>query len=100
MTTLSYFSDIQDQLAKLEDQVLSACTPHDPKTAGLDIRCGQIYVGEDFIASTRPRELDYYGGFEYVDSDYTLTIGPFLKVYSIEDERVASHMATLEHNCD
>ena len=97
---MNSFDDITDALSELEDRILSACTPHDPELAGLDIRCGQIYVGEDFIASTRPRELDYYGGFEYVDSDYTLTIGQFLKIYSIQDERVANHMATLEHNCD
>lgn len=97
---MNYFDDIANELNELEDRILSACTPHDPKLAGLDIRCGQIYVGEDFIASTRPRELDYYGGFEYVDSDYTLTIGQFLKIYSIQDERVADHMARLEHNCD
>ena len=97
---MNYFDDITEALSELEDRILSACTPHEPTAAGLDIRCGQIYVGEDFIASTRPRALDYYGGFEYVDSDYTLTIGQFLKIYSIQDERVAGHMAQLEHNCD
>lgn len=47
---------------------------------GLDSRCGFVYVGEDFVASNRPRELDYYGGFEYVDPEYTLRLGEW-KLY-------------------
>lgn len=96
---MNYFDDITEALSELEDRILSACTPHDPTAAGLDIRCGQIYVGEDFIASTRPQSLDYYGGFEYVEPEYTRVIDS-IKIYSIQDERVAGHMAQLEHNCD
>ena len=96
---MNSFDDITEALSELEDRILSACTPHDPELAGLDIRCGQIYVGEDFIASTRPRELDYYGGFEYVQAEHVLVLGK-MKVYSIESERVARCLATLEHNCD
>lgn len=54
---------------------------------GLDLRCGSIYVGEDFVATSRPRELDYYGGFEYVDSEYTLRLGEW-KLYFKGDSRI------------
>jgi hypothetical protein len=54
---------------------------------GLDPHCGFLYVGEDFVASTRHRELDYYGGFEYVDSEYTITLGIW-KLYFKGDCRI------------
>lgn len=54
---------------------------------GLDRRCGFLYVGEDFVASTRPRELDYYGGFEYVDSKCTFPLGTW-KLYFKGDRRI------------
>ena len=54
---------------------------------GLDRRCGFLYVGEDFVASTRPRELDYYGGFEYVDSECTFPLGTW-KLYFKGDRRI------------
>lgn len=54
---------------------------------GLDRRCGFLYVGEDFVASTSPRGLDYYGGFEYIDSEYTLTLGTW-KLYLKGDRRI------------
>ena len=54
---------------------------------GLDRRCGFLYVGEDFVASTRPRELDYYGEFEYVDSKCTFPLGTW-KLYFKGDRRI------------
>ena len=54
---------------------------------GLDSRAGFLYVGEDFVASARPKELDYYGGFEYIDSEYTLRLGEW-KLYFKGDPRI------------
>ena len=54
---------------------------------GLDPRCGFLYVGEDFVATNRHRELDYYGGFEYIDSEYTLLLGTW-KLYFKGDRRI------------
>ena len=54
---------------------------------GLDPRCGFLYVGEDFVASALPGPLDYYGGFEYVDPEYTIRLGEW-KLYFKGDSRI------------
>ena len=54
---------------------------------GLDPRCGFVYVGEDFVATRHPRELDYYGGFEYTDPEYTVRLGEW-KLYFRGDSRI------------
>lgn len=58
---------------------------------GLDRRAGrEIYTDGDFIVVSvdDAKSLDYYGGFEYVDSEFVTTLGDF-KVYSSDDKRVA-----------
>ena len=61
--------------------------------AGLDPRCGYIWVGEDCIAvkDYGKGRLEYYGGFEYVDKDCVFSLGEFT-FYSTEDSRVARHI--------
>jgi len=60
---------------------------------GLDDRCGYLWVNEEYIAVEigGASRLDYYGGFEYVDSDYIDVLGGY-KFYSVEDSRVADHV--------
>ena len=57
--------------------------------AGLDYRCGSIHISdsEDFIAVNSTYSIEYYGGFEYIDSDYKTTIG-HVTFYSGEHSRV------------
>ena len=57
--------------------------------AGLDYRCGMVYisVADDFVAVSGNRSIDYYGGFEYIDSDYKTVIGN-MTFYSGEHSRV------------
>ena len=57
---------------------------------GLDYRCGRVYVSlaEDWIAvkgGTGP--IEYYGGFEYIDSEFKTTIG-CVTFYDSEADRV------------
>jgi len=56
---------------------------------GLDNRCGMIYVSvtNDFIAVSGSDAISYYGGFEYVPSDYITTAG-HMTFYSGESSRV------------
>ena len=56
---------------------------------GLDYRCGSVHVSasEDFIAVNSTYSIEYYGGFEYIDSDYKTTIG-HITFYSGEHSRV------------
>lgn len=86
------FSTIQDTLLQLQDEIESTCRQVPAHELGLDSRCGMVYVGEDFIASPNPGGLDYYGGFEYIDSEYTQSLGAW-KLYSNESDRVAEALA-------
>lgn len=61
---------------------------------GLDRRAGyRLYVNADYIAAEGDGHmLDYYGGFEYVDSEAVRVYGDY-KFYSSDDERVREHIA-------
>jgi len=67
--------------------------------AGLDERCGEICisVSEGWIASRSPGILEYYGGFEYVSSDFKERLGEYT-FYSSESNRVRKHIEIFEEN--
>lgn len=65
---------------------------------GLDRRCGSVWVSDDcIVARNNKRNLEYYGGFEYVDPDFVLTVGDFRFYYS-EDSRVRDHIDTYKES--
>lgn len=78
---------IVETLQTLQAQVESDCELLPALELGLDPRCGFVYAGEDFVATSRPRELDYYGGFEYIDPEYTIRLGEW-KLYFKGDSRI------------
>ena len=90
---------IQDALSEVDQRIADSVTPHKAEDAGLDRRCGMIYLGEDFLATRDRRLLDYYGGFEYVDPECIQQVGGWT-LYSADDDRVLQAMMTLEHKHD
>jgi hypothetical protein len=56
---------------------------------GLDFRCGRILisVNEGFVAVRNPRSIEYYGGWEYIDSELKLDAGDY-RFYDSEAGRV------------
>jgi hypothetical protein len=70
---------------------------------GLDERAGKVYVGNDFIATSKYNcaNLEYYGGFEYVDDDSKFTIGNYV-FYTDNDSRVSGAIDhyTFSHSTD
>ena len=56
---------------------------------GLDFRCGCILISEEegFVATANPRSIEYYGGWEYIDSEYKLDAGNY-RFYDREASRV------------
>ena len=56
---------------------------------GLDFRCGRIYVSVegDFVAACNPRSIEYYGGWEYIDSEFKLDAGNY-RFYDRDADRV------------
>ena len=78
---------IIETLENLQAQVESDCELIPAHELGLGLLGGFVYVGEDFVATRRPRELDYYGGFEYIDPEYTIRLGEW-KLYFKGDRRI------------
>ena len=62
---------------------------HGLEELGLDFRCGRILISVDegFVASCSPRSIEYYGGWEYIDSEYKLDAGDY-RFYDREANRV------------
>jgi len=60
---------------------------HGLEELGLDFRCGRILISVDegFVAACNPRSIEYYGGFEYIDSEFKLDAGDY-RFYDKEDE--------------
>lgn len=56
---------------------------------GLDFRCGRILisVNEGFVAACNPSSIEYYGGWEYIDSEYKLDAGNY-RFYDRDADRV------------
>ena len=87
------FDEIADRLAELEEEILETTTQVSAEKCKLDSRCGDLYIGNEFIYSVTPRRLDCFGGFGYVGSKFVLPLGRFGCIYSAANARVA---ATIE----
>jgi hypothetical protein len=65
---------------------------------GLDPRCGRAYVGENLdcivVDEGNARSYNYYGGFEYIDSEDVRSIGDYV-VYLDTSERVRDALECL-----
>lgn len=68
---------------------------HGLDSLGLDFRCGRILisVNENFVAATNPRSIEYYGGWEYIDSEFKLET-PEYTFYDGEASRACSVIET------
>jgi len=88
---------VHDLVVEVEEKVheiIQSFTEVKPEELGLDNRSAyKLYINEDFIAcrDSDKRTLNYYGGFEYVDTQCVLSLGNF-HFYSIEDSRVSRHL--------
>lgn len=85
-------SEINTKVEELIENEFQEVTPEE---VGLDTRAAyRLFINEEFIAVSKGnrRNLDYYGGFEYVDEEYITVIGDMV-FYSAEDERVRDHLA-------
>jgi len=93
--------ELEQQVEKLVMQYLedSGAVYVGAHDVGLDYRCGNIHVSvsEDFIAVNSTYSIEYYGGFEYIDSDYKTTIG-HITFYSGEHSRVRDAIAYYTEN--
>jgi hypothetical protein len=92
-----FIEDINDRVEQYVDRYCDKVTP---EQLGLDRRAGyKLWVSNDHthIISTKDgvRVLNYYGGFEYVDTNYVSELGDYV-FYSAEDSRVGDHISRLD----
>jgi len=83
---------IYDLETAITNKIESEMTETSAESVGLDPRAGHLlYISSEDIAvpSHADGSLQYYGGFEYVDSDYRKAFGDWV-IYSSEDDRVRS----------
>lgn len=88
------FETLLDNIDELIDGYLNGAQEVLPADLGLDRRAAyRLFVIDDVIAVTKgdDRNLQYYGGFEYVDKEYRKELGNWV-FYSAEDDRVAGHL--------
>jgi hypothetical protein len=71
------------------DQAMRNETSVNGSAVNLDQRCYGLHVIDDMIIvhKNNDRSLQYYGGFEYVDSDFRSEFGEWVIYYS-DDDRV------------
>jgi hypothetical protein len=83
--------EIDEKINDLIEQIVGGpdVVKINAEDAGLDCRSGTVYISvqNDFIASASIGSIEYYGGFEYIDSEYTTSLG-HIKFYSGETSRV------------
>lgn len=90
--------DLIADVRELVTQTLAKAKVIKPTQIGLDPRAAwRLYATCDYIAVDKKedRNLQYYGGFEYVDKDLRQEIGDFV-FYSAEAGRVADHLEQIE----
>jgi len=88
------YTQILEGAQALADEATKNGVVWPAKRLGLDPRCGDMVVGETWIATCAPSRLDYYGGFEYIAAEHRLTLGDTV-FYSIEADRVLEAMTRL-----
>lgn len=80
------FDDIYNEAEELAARIMATTTPVSACNVGLDRRCQTLLIGDGFVASAFPKQLDYYGGFEYIEEG-VISIGN-MKIYSADNQRV------------
>ena len=91
MSTFEFLYNIDD---KIFDHIQTTMVETSADKLGLDIRAGyKFWVDENTIVVgiINDRNLKYYGGFEYVDSNYRREYGDYV-FYLDEDDRVRRHL--------
>ncbi len=73
--------DLIDMVCEISEDYVKGMTHIPAQEAGLDRRCGYIYIDDDCIAvrwGNPNRNIRYYGGFEYVDPEFVKEMGDYV----------------------
>ena len=84
--------ELQENIEIMVDQYFEDASAQrvSAEAVGLDGRAGYLFISteEGWIASRNARSLEYYGGFEYIGTDYKVIVGE-ITFYSEDHSRVA-----------
>jgi hypothetical protein len=93
--------ELIDEVTELTDNFVAKMGKVKPQQLGLDNRCGKLFITPDCVGVYKgsDRALQYYGGFEYVDSEYRHEFGDYV-FYSAENNRVRDCLETYLNMAD
>jgi hypothetical protein len=98
MREFTNMMDLADEVSYMVERQIQGMRRVSATELGLDQRCGFAYVDEDMecivVDDARARSFDYYGGFEYVDSEDKRQLGDYV-IYSNTSERVSEALECL-----
>ena len=97
------FFEFEDKISGLVDQFIRDLPHVNASEVGLDQRCGEVYVGEDFIAvySYNDNRLQYYGGFEYISKEQRKQFGDLVIYMTDHDgDRVSECLERFKEKVD
>lgn len=80
-----------NEISEIAEKVIAGMTEASAEDLRLDPRaCPKLWVSESAVAirTSHRRNMEYYGGFEYVDKEYVHPIGDYV-FYLRDDDRVA-----------
>jgi hypothetical protein len=98
MREFTNMMDLADEVQDMVERQVMGMRRVSATELGLDQRCGFAYVDEDMecivVDGARARSFDYYGGFEYIDSDDKRSLGDYT-IYMNTSERVSDALESL-----
>jgi hypothetical protein len=82
MREFTNIMDLADEVQDMVERQVQGMRRVSATDLGLDQRCGFAYVDESMecivVDDARARSFNYYGGFEYIDSEDKRTLGDYV----------------------
>ena len=98
MREFTNMMDLADEVQDMVERQVAGMRRVSATELGLDQRCGFAYVDEDMecivVDDARARSFNYYGGFEYIDSEDVRTLGDYV-IYMSTSDRVRDALECL-----
>ena len=98
MREFNSMQDLADEVQDLVERQVQGMRMVRGGDLGLDNRCGRAYVDENMdcivVDSANARGYNYYGGFEYIDSEDVRALGDYV-IYMDTSDRVRDALEAL-----
>lgn len=98
MREFTNIMDLADEVQDMVENYVYGMRRVSATELGLDQRCGFAYVDDAMecivVDDARARSFNYYGGFEYVDSEDKRTLGDYT-IYFNTSSRISDALESL-----